>query len=165
MLHVRVESFSGTCRDIEAVARIAAKNFSGMSNEKRAKIWVLCNYKAFPRMQYYVLTLEGQIIGYILWLEKGGFRDEAVIELEQIVIEKEHRHNGFATMLIVESLEKIKKYIKVRGSTLKSLEVTTGIENEAQKLYEKALGAKVEATIKDLFRGDEVIMIARFPTA
>ena len=53
-------------------------------------------------------------------------------------------------------------YVEVRGAVLKAVEVTTGVENQAQKLYEKTLGAKIECVVKDLFRGDEVIMVGRF---
>ena len=45
---------------------------------------------------------------------------------------------------------------------MKAVEVTTGVENQAQNLYKKTLGAKVECIVKDFFRGDEAIMIARF---
>ena len=43
------------------------------------------------------------------------------------------------------------------------MEVTTGVGNEAQRLYRDTLGAEVEATICGLFGGAEAIMIARNP--
>jgi len=51
---------------------------------------------------------------------------------------------------------------KKRGATFKLIEILAGIENRVQRLYAKTLGAKPIATILDLYRGDEQIMIARF---
>lgn len=144
------------------IAKIASENFSGFKEIKNARKWVKANFLAFPRMQYFVVKQKGKILGYILWLEKGGFRKEAVFELEQIAVSKEFHGKGMGTELIKTSLIEIKKYLKERGSVLKSVEVTTGTENKAQNLYKKTLGAEVECVVKNLFRGDEVIMIARF---
>ena len=38
--------------------------------------------------------------------------------------------------------------------------VSTRRDNRAQNLYEKTIGAKINAVIKDLYSGDEVIMVA-----
>jgi len=146
---------------IISVAKIASENFSGMKNVNLAKKWITGNFKNQPRMQYFVVKHKGKILGYVLWSEKSGFRKEAVMELEQIAVSQEFRERGIGLQLIKDSLEKIKEYLKKRGSSLKIIEVTTRSDNAAQNLYEKAFGAKVECTIKDFLRGDEVIMIAR----
>jgi len=39
--------------------------------------------------------------------------------------------------------------------------VSTRADNYAQSFYKKVLGAKVEATIKNLFSDDEIYMVAR----
>jgi len=144
------------------VVDIASECFSGLRNKEHAKEWILCNYKAMPRTRYFTAQKNGTIIGYALWMEIGGFRKEAVLELEQIAVSPEHRGGGAATILITDSLAEMQKIIESRGGRLKIVEITTGIENHAQKLYKKALGAKPEVVIKNLFRGDEVIMLARF---
>lgn len=156
-------------KDLEEIAKIASENFSGLKEAGKAKKWVQGNFLAFPRMQYFVARLpagkakiNGKISGYILWIEKGGFRKNAVWELEQIAIKKDFQGQGIGTVLIKKSLLEIKKYLRERGDKLKAVEVTTGTDNKAQKLYKKTLGAKPEYVIKDFFRGDEVIMIARF---
>lgn len=146
---------------LNEVIKIASGNFSGMKDIKKAQKWVRCNFLAYPRMQYFVAKSKNQILGYILWVEKGGFRKNSVWELEQVAVGKNFQGQGIGTKLIKGSLLEIQKYLKRRKSKLKLIEVTTGTENKAQKLYQKALNAKVEARIKDLFRGDEVIMIAR----
>lgn len=148
--------------DIPAIAKIASTCFKGLKNSKKAKKWIRCNFMGFPRMQYFVAKYNKSVLGYILWMEKGGFRKEAVIELEQIAVLPDYREKRIGIKMIKESLKEIKKYLKRRKSKLKLIEVSTGTTNKAQRLYKKTLNAKVEAKIKDLFREDEVIMIARF---
>ena len=148
-------------KDLKEIAEIAAENFSGLKENKNATKWVACNFNAFPRMQYFVAKSGKEIAGYILWVEKGGFRKESVWELEQIAVKKAFQGNGAGTCLIEKSFLEIKNHVEKRGSVLKLVEVTTGTQNRAQKLYEKTLGAKVECIIKNFFRDDEVIMIAR----
>ena len=146
--------------DISQVAKIANQCFRGYGSFHGARKWITCNFSAFPRAQYFLAKEKGKIIGYILWLEKGGFRKEAVWELEQIAVSPEFQGRGAATELILQSLAQIKKSLQRRASKLKLVEITTGL-HQAPRLYQKTLGAKKEAIIKDFFRGDEMIMIAR----
>ena len=150
-----------TVKDIKGIVGIGSENFSGLKNASDAKKWIKCNFSAYPRTQYFISITNRKVSGYILWIEKGGFRKESVWELEQIAVGKDFQGQGIGTQLIEKSLPEIKKYLKKRGSVLKAIEVTTGTDNRAQNLYKKILGAEVECVIKDLFRGDEVIMIAR----
>jgi len=153
-------------KDLKEIAKIAAENFSGLKDINRSSKWVACNFSAFPRMQYFVAATQRvprkEIAGYILWIEKGGFRKESVWELEQIAVSKLFQSQGIGSQLIEKSLLEIKNYLQERGSSLKAIEVSTGTHNQAQNLYKKILGAKAECVIKDLYRDDEAIMIARF---
>ncbi len=150
-------------RGSENIVRIMQENFSGNKTINAARGWVEYNFNAFPRMQYFVITIDERVVGYILWTEHGGLREEAVWELEQIAIDKNQQGQGLGLQLIKESLSMLIEYLQNRRSTLKLIMVTTGTENKAQRLYQKSLGAVVEATVKNLYRGDEVIMIARPP--
>jgi len=149
-------------QEIEKVALIASSSFSGLKDVRQAIRWVACNFRAFPRLRYFTAQEKGQVIGYILWLEKGGFRNQSVFELEQIAVKESFRGRGVATSLIKQSLSALQKDLKKRKAQLKIIEITTGADNKAQKLYRKALGAEPEAVLKDFFRGDELIMLARF---
>jgi ribosomal protein S18 acetylase RimI-like enzyme len=149
-------------KDIQKMAEIASESFSGLKDKKDAIKWITCNFNAFPRMQYFIIKKGKEAAGYILWIEKGGFRKESVFELEQIAVRKTFQGQGIGSQLVEKSFLEIKNYLKKRKSFLKAIEVTSGSQNQAQKLYKKTLGAKIECVIKDLFRGDEVIMIARF---
>ena len=149
-------------QEIREIAKIASENFSGLKELTKAKKWINCNFNAFPRAQYFVVKSRKKILGYVLWIEKGGFRREAVFELEQIAVKKEFWSQGAGKKLINDSFLRIKKYLKKRNSSLKLIQISTGTKNSAQILYEKTLGAKLECKIKDFYKTDEVIMIARF---
>ena len=149
-------------KDLGQIAKVAAENFSGLKEKNKATKWVNCNFLSFPRGQYFIAKIDGDVAGYIFWIEKGGFRKEAVFELEQIAVAKKFQGHGVGTQLIEKSLTEIKKYLKKRVAVLKAIEVTTGTDNKAQGLYKKTLGAEIECVVKNLFRGDEVVMIARF---
>lgn len=159
---IQIKILKAGKKDLKQIAEIASENFSGLKEKKDAIKWVSCNFNAFPRMQYFVAKKDNKIAGYILWVEKGGFRKESVWELEQIAVKKIFQAQGIGCQLIEKSFLEIKNYLKKRKSFLKAVEVTTGTQNKAQNLYKKILGAEIEGIIKDLFRGDEAIMIARF---
>lgn len=125
--------------------------------------WISCNFAAFPRIRYFVAEQEGELIGYVQWTEKSGFRTEVILELEQIAVLSSFQRKGVGTKLITQSLAYVKHELILRGATIKYILVTTRNDNEAQKLYEKSLNAVIEATIPDLFSGDEILMIARNP--
>tara|TARA_Y100000310_G_C20568498_1_gene756785 strand:- start:49 stop:564 length:516 start_codon:yes stop_codon:yes gene_type:complete len=150
-------------KDLERLSELHRECFSNDSKDTEdSLIWLRSNYNASPRFQYYVAKQEGEIIGYILWMELGGLREEAVLELEQIGVSSSHREQGVGTFLIQESLrEYTKRVLDPQGRKLKLVKITTGTENEAQGLYKKALGAESECVIKDFFSSDELIMIAR----
>ena len=112
-------------------------------------------------MRYYVAEVAGRLCGFVLWTEKSGFREEVVLELEQIAVDIEDQNRGIATALIVESLPKVVNELAARGARLKHVLVTTRADNGAQRLYRKTLGAEVEATLPALYSADEVVMVAR----
>ena len=151
--------------DIGKVAELNKECFpEDNSTLEDAQKWVGANLRAAPRTSYFVLEDEQrQVIGYILWLEKGGFRKEAVLELEQIGVSGSLRGQGGGKLLIRESLDTLKVRLLSEERSLHLVEVTTAADSEAQRLYRDTLGAEVEATIRDLFLGDEVIMVARNP--
>jgi ribosomal protein S18 acetylase RimI-like enzyme len=112
-------------------------------------------------MQYWVAVVSGTVVAYILWLEKGGFRRDAVVELEQIAVRSAHRGQGVGEALIRASLDGVRRSLRARGAQLKLVEVTTGSEQGAVGFYARVLGAEVAARIPDVFRGEEYILIAR----
>lgn len=102
-----------------------------------------------------------EIVGYIQWTEKSGFRKEVVLELEQIGVLSNQQNQGIGTKLILESLIMIKKELIHRQAFIKHILISTRTDNDAQKLYKKVLNAKSEVIIGNLFSADEVLMISR----
>jgi len=123
--------------------------------------WLECNLKATPRYLLYVAEINQQIIGYIIWVQKSGFRPEAVMELEQLAVRADSQGQGIGRQLIIHSLERVRKQLASQNSVLKHVIVTTRADNHAQELYKTTLGAEVEAVISNLYSADEVMMIAR----
>lgn len=154
-------------KDLAVIAQINRECFpKDNADLNEALLWVKASWKAAPRTSCFTLTDEqGKIGGYIIWLEKGGFRKSAVLELEQIGVISSWRGKGGAKNLIRISLQVIKERLKTEGRTLKLVEVTTAADNAAQRLYKSTLGAVVVATISDLYEdeGEEIIMVARNP--
>lgn len=143
--------------DLEEIAVIHAAAFV---RQQHSDEWIKCNLNAYPLKRLFVVEIVAQIVGYIMWGEKSGFRKEAVIELEQIAVCHAHQGKGIGYALILESFEAVKHAIAARGAIVKSVLVTTRADNAAQRLYRKALGVGVIATIPALYSADEVIMVA-----
>jgi ribosomal protein S18 acetylase RimI-like enzyme len=144
--------------DIEKVSMIHKRVFV---RQGRSREWVEWNFRAFPRMRYFVALDEGRLEGYIHWTERSGFREKVVLELEQLGVTPERQGQGIGRRLIVESLPLVSKAIAGRGAAIRHIVVTTRADNAAQRLYRTVLGAEIEATIPQLYSADEVFMIAR----
>lgn len=144
--------------DVEIVSKIHSQQFP---RQHSSLVWVSCNFAAFPRIMLFVARDEkDRVVGYIQWIQKSGFRRQAVMELEQIAVLASYQGKGIGTQLIQESLKQIKIYLDDSNSKLKAVLVSTRSDNKAKSLYEKVLGAKEIVAIKDLFSSDEVLMLA-----
>ena len=145
-------------QDIEETAKVHAAAFT---RQTRSAEWLQNSKNAYPKNLIYIHEINSQVVAYIMWAQKSGFRPEVVLELEQIAVLPSFQKQGIAHKLILESLSQVKSYLNSVDATLKHIVVSTRSDNEAQKLYRKALGAEVEATISNLYSGDEVLMVAR----
>ncbi|MEO9364571.1 MULTISPECIES: GNAT family N-acetyltransferase [Candidatus Nitrosocaldus] len=167
MIMVGVDGSALTVRemvdeDIHSVARIYIENFKGMKSYDDAVRWVMMKHRSKPICMYYIAMLGEEPVGYILWTEHGGFRSDAVLELEQIAVARRYQGRGIGSMLVVESLKDVCRYLHARGSELKLVIVTTSSKNtNAKRLYERTLNAREEALLHDIYGGDELIMVAR----
>ena len=147
--------------DLVEIATIASESFSGMRPVEAGERWVRACWAARPRMRYWVAEQLGAPAAYILWIEKGGFRQDAVVELEQIAVRPSQRNRGLGAELVRKSFDQLTHEIEADGRHVKVVEVTTGTEQGAVEFYRRTLGAEVVATVPGLFRGDELILIAR----
>lgn len=144
--------------DIDGAASVHGRAFP---RQKESRAWIECNFRAYPRMQHFVALAADRVVGLIYWTQKSGFRTEVVLELEQLAVDPDYQGQGIGKLLITSSLPMVCEQLRERGARLKHVLVNTRTDNFAQKLYRDTLGAEVEATIKSLFSGDEVFMIAR----
>lgn len=153
-----IEVIAASNEHIEAIAKIHQMAFVRQSDSRQ---WIECNYRAFPRMMLFCAVKAEQVVGYIMWNQKSGFRQEVVLELEQLAVDPDEQGHGVGTRLIDRSLALVSDLLAENGSRVKHIVVTTRADNQAQQLYKKTLGAQVEMTIRNLYSSDEVYMIAR----
>lgn len=153
-----IEVIAASNEHIEAIAKIHQMAFVRQSDSRQ---WIECNYRAFPRMMLFCAVKAEQVVGYIMWNQKSGFRQEVVLELEQLAVDPDEQGHGVGTRLIDRSLALVRNILAENGSRVKHIVVTTRADNQAQQLYKKTLGAQVEMTIRNLYSSDEVYMIAR----
>lgn len=144
--------------DLTAAAEIYQATFIRQNHSLE---WLQCNLNAFPRYMMFVAQCDNEILGFITWAQKSGFRREVVLELELLAVKPSYQGRGVGKKLIVDSLPLVKTLLANKDAVLKHVLVTTRADNHAQELYKSALGAEIEATISNLYSADEVLMIAR----
>lgn len=146
--------------DVDEVSKVHSEAFKRQFASHK---WITCNFNAYPRIMMFVAVNEkNEIVGYIEWIQKSGFRKETVIELEQIAVLPEFQGKKIGTELINCSLKFVREYLNSQNSILKAVMVTTRTDNLAQELYKKTLGAEIVVTIKNLYSADEVVMVAKY---
>lgn len=145
--------------DVEAVASVHRAAFP---DERESDLWIRSNFAAYPRLQYFVAVRDSTIAGYVVWIQKCGFRQRQLLELEQIAVHPFHQRAGIGETLIRGSLPLVKEELARRNARIENILVTTSAENFARRLYEKTLGAKAVHLFKEYVNGhDELYMIAR----
>ena len=141
--------------DIERIAGIYKECFP---KEENHTLWIASSFRSYPRGVYYVISIEGQLSGYILWCVKNGFRDKTIVELEQIGIHPDSSGKGLGRALIEITLNKFKDHLSSLGHNVGAIIVTTTEGNFAEKLYQSTLGVSRAALITGFGSGDEVIL-------
>lgn len=158
MMNIRMMTPS----DTDAVAEIHHQAFpTDTDSQSKSKTWIQSKYKGWPINRYFVAHSEQEVVGYIMWVEMGGFRQSAVLELEQIAVRASFRGKGIGSQLVDESLATMCNFIVEEKRQLKLVQITTAKTNDAQKLYKKTMGAEICCTKPDFYEDDEVVMIAR----
>ena len=155
-----------TVDDLEAITSIALACFPhDYGARELAAEWHRAGLNAFPKTQYFVAVAhEGAVLGFVSWSCIGGFQS-GVLEVEQLGVDPTAQGQGVGTKLLTATLERMRGFVRERaGRDLHIVKVDTGGNNAAQHLYQRTLGAEVEATLKDFHYGeDEVIMLKRYP--
>ena len=123
--------------------------------------WMRCSVAAYPKSLAFIYEANAEILAYAIWTQRSGFREAAVLELEQIAVLPEQQGQGIGTRLIGESLALAKSELGARGAELKAVTVSTRADGSALRLYQRTLGAEHVATIPDLYSADEALLVAR----
>ena len=156
-MNIRVRLATTSPNDLEHIANIHREAFP---RQRDSENWVRAALVAAPRVFVYVIETDGDIAGYIFWAQKSGIRPTAVVELDQVAVRKELQGRGLGESLIKASLALVTAELAGNGQTIKSVLVSTRADNEAQRLYARVLGARVVASIDDLYSAAEVLMVA-----
>ena len=141
--------------DLEGIARVYRSCFPG---EVDHESWIHSTFASHPRAVYYVVTMDGDICGYILWCVKNGFREECIVELEQIGVHPDAAGQGLGRALIEQSIAEFQRHIEALGYRIGAILVTTSEGNFAERLYESTLGVTRSAKIANYGSGTELIL-------
>lgn len=144
--------------DIQSVANVHREAFV---RHKESEEWIRCNFDAYPRIQLFAAVEDDRITGYIMWTQRCGFRENSVLELEQIAVHPDYQGGGVGTHLVEMSLPVVEEWLADRNSTLSTIIVGTRTDNEAQRLYKKTLNAEPAAIIENYASGNELFLISR----
>lgn len=145
--------------DISAAARIHELAFPRQTFSKE---WMECAHRSFPMSQCFVAEQDGELVGFVMWTEKSGFRKEAFVELVQGGVDPSRQGTGICSTLVSESLHLVAEKIAERGAVLKNVIVNTRADNEfALRICKNVLGAQPVAVVSGIFTADEVYLVAR----
>lgn len=148
--------------DIESISQVYLHCFP---NEQNHQLWITSSFNAFPRAVYYVVEIQGMIVGYILWCVKNGFRDATIVELEQVAVDPEHSGMGLGRQLIASSFEQFKQHVKDTGHQVGAVIVTTTEGNYAENLYKSTLNVSRAAILTGYAGANEVILYHHYDQA
>jgi len=147
--------------DLSEISNIYEVCFPRESNHGN---WVRACFSSAPKSVYYVIESESQIIGYILWCVKNGFRAQSIVELEQIGIHPDHSGKGHGKLLVKLSFSEFQQHVKDLGFSIGAILVTTSEGNYAEKIYKSTIGVRTAATINGYGSGNELILFKNIRT-
>lgn len=142
-------------QDLSAIATVYETCFPG---ERDHELWIRSTFLSFPRAVYYVAEKDRCVAGYILWCAKNGFRQNTIVELEQVGVHPDSARQGLGRELIENSFTLLREHLATLGYEIGAVLVTTSEGHFAEGLYESALGVKRAAVIEDYGSGNEVIL-------
>jgi ribosomal protein S18 acetylase RimI-like enzyme len=123
--------------------------------------WVRCNLAAFPMTFCYVAEAKGKIIGLVIYVQKSGFRQEAIVEIEQCCVDPDFQGNNIGKSFAKETIPMVASEIAKRGAKLKTILANTRENNYPVISILENLGAKAIASISEMFTAAEVYYVIR----
>lgn len=152
--------------DLSMIAEINAAAFAGNRGDVQVALeWVQCWFCAFPLYQYFIMEVDGKVVGYIGWQIHGGFlRENPVLELEQIAMAREFQGQKLGPKLIQESLEIVVSRIQQCNTRMKNQVIVVvwayETNTHAFKVYEKDFPDGVMG-IRTQYGGNRELMLRK----
>ncbi len=146
-----------TSDDLTSAANIHSLAFP---RQRLSAEWIAAKIRAFPATYCYGARQSTTLLGAIIWTHKSGFRERAVLELEQIFVHPDHHHQGIGRTLIVRSLEQVNRIIEAKGFSIGTICVNTRTDNNAMGLYISTLGVRKVCEIEGHTPGATEVFLA-----
>ncbi|MEH6453784.1 MAG: GNAT family N-acetyltransferase [Psychromonas sp.] len=131
-------------------------------NEILQDEWVMSNMCSYPRMVYYVAICDDDVVGYAHWSVKSGFRDRAIVELEQVAVLPRFSKRGIGEYLLDQSFSLFKAHLSLLGVGIKGIYITTREGNFAENLYKRVFAVERQGVIENYGSGNEVILFKSY---
>ena len=93
--------------DIHQIAHIYSVCFP---NERSHLEWITACFQSAPKGIYYVVEADSEIVGYILWCVKNGFREKTIVELEQVGVHPDFSGKGYGKHLVIDTFNLFKNH-------------------------------------------------------
>ncbi len=108
--------------DIPRMATINTSVFLGDRDKvKSAEEWMTCWLKAYPLYHYFVVEINGLVVGYAGWQMHGGFqRAEPVIELDQLGVDKAYQGQHLGPELMRHSIDELTRWVQSKNERIES---------------------------------------------
>lgn len=145
--------------NIDDISNVYSVCFPRESNHQ---VWINACFNSYPKSVYYIFMDDNQVLGYILWSVKNGFRSNSIIELDQIAVRPEQAGKGIGRQLIVQSLLLFKSHLASLGLDVGAVMVTTCEGNYAEKLYTSTLGVTRTGIVQGYGSGNELILFKKY---
>ncbi|GAA6131495.1 GNAT family N-acetyltransferase [Halopseudomonas sabulinigri] len=129
--------------------------------QAQSPYWIEVTLEAFPRFLCFVAEEGAQILGYLIWAQQRGYRDEASLELDQIAVLPEFLSEQVARRLIEESMPHVSAQLASQGICAKHINISLRDDEHLHRPYQAALDIEVTTAISELYRIDKVMMAAK----
>jgi len=128
---------------------------------KQSPYWIEATLDAFPRFLCFVAEDAQGILGYLIWAQRSGFRDDATVELDQIAVLPDRLTDQVGRHLVEESLQHVSVQLAAQGACVKHINVNVREDDFQHRPYQPALEAEVAEAIAGLYHVDEALIATR----
>lgn len=108
-----------------------------------------------------ILCFENSIVcGTVSWSVRGG-KEDGVVEIVSLGVNKDHRRKGFATALMREAIDDAQDFLSETGSRLRTIFLFMESSNEIARAFYEALHFREVVTIPSFYPHDGASIFVR----